>query len=814
MAQAKNTTTTIRSKLTRQMLVVGIVPLIVLGAVAYFTMSRAITLFGGGLDSAAQSMERGVVGATLTKGAEDVTARVDSYVEERVKDVTIWASDPLVIEAAVRASAAARAYGWPGYPDISRDQKVIDRIEEEMKGTRTLNPVPAATQYLKDQLALSKGFKGVFFTDKSGYNAAVSNMTSDFVQSDEEWWVNAWTKGIDIGGTSLNPLTMKKPAAPGARVVFDESAGVWSIAIAVRIDHPRTKEPLGVMKAVLDISAVQALASRAAAKIPGGDVKVFVAGTGDLIADTSVKHGRKFIMAAEGNLLARHFKAAAAMSQKDGPRAGYLIGQSEFHGTAPVVEQVIGYAKSAGKGEFKDVPGFEGLGWATVVGQERKLAFAALDELTRVQSALLGQRRWLEALVLGVVALAGGGIVGVGAVLGRRIATPIQELSAAATRVSGGDLGVQVPVRSNDEIGRLTETFNETVVRLRAQVQTEAERDEERRTRQELQQNITKFLDTVVEISEGDLTRRGDVTADVLGNVVDAVNVMVEELAVIVGSVRTAALHVAASSNEMIGAAADMTSGAQAQTREAMSVTTAMDELTVSVRQVAANAEESAHAARVALEAARRGDDAVRKSLDGMQRIRREVQTISKRIKSLGDRSLEISAIVSTIEDIAGQTNLLALNATIEAAGAGEAGLRFAVVADEVRKLAERAARATKDIAALIHTVQAETQEAVLVTEHGTTEVESGYQIAAQARASLEEIAAVATRSAGLAQDISLATAQQARGTETVAASVQSISGVAVETEQGVLKTRKTIDELVKVAEELTSTLARFKLAA
>jgi twitching motility protein PilJ len=295
---------------------------------------------------------------------------------------------------------------------------------------------------------------------------------------------------------------------------------------------------------------------------------------------------------------------------------------------------------------------------------------------------------------------------------------------------------------------------------------------------------------------------------------VDAINLMVEEIAAIVASARTAALHVAASSHGMIVAAADMASGAQAQTREAMGVTTAMEALALSVRQVATSAEDSAHSAHQTLEAAQKGDEAVRGSLEGMQRIRREVQAISKRIKGLGDRSLEISAIASTIEDIAGQTNLLALNATIEAAGAGQAGLRFAVVADEVRKLAERVARATKDIADLVKTIQTETQEAVLVTEHGTGEVESGYQIAIQAGARLKEIAALAQRSAGLAQDISLATAQQVGGTETVAASVQSISSVAVETEHGVLQTRKTIDELVRVAEELTSTLARFKLPA
>ena len=401
-----------------------------------------------------------------------------------------------------------------------------------------------------------------------------------------------------------------------------------------------------------------------------------------------------------------------------------------------------------------------------------------------------------------------------GILFARHITRPLSSLTDLAQKMGRGDLTTTAQVTSRDEVGVLAATFNDTVVKLRSQVQTEAERDEERRARQELQRNITKFLDTVVEISHGDLSRRGVVTNDVLGSVVDSVNLMVEELAAIVGSVRTAALQVAASSGDMMVAAGDMATGAQAQTREAMSVTSAMEDLTRSVRQVASSAEDSAEAASRALDAATKGDTMVRESLEGMQRIRREVQTISKRIKSLGDRSLEISAIVSTIEDIAGQTNLLALNATIEAAGAGEAGLRFAVVADEVRKLAERCARATKDIASLIKTVQAEMQEAVLVTEHGTNEVEAGYQLTVQAGASLKEIATVAKRSAGLAQDISFATAQQARGTEMVAASVQSISSVAVETEQGVLRTRKTIDELVKVAEELTLTLARFKLAA
>jgi twitching motility protein PilJ len=196
-----------------------------------------------------------------------------------------------------------------------------------------------------------------------------------------------------------------------------------------------------------------------------------------------------------------------------------------------------------------------------------------------------------------------------------------------------------------------------------------------------------------------------------------------------------------------------------------------------------------------------------------MQRIRGEVQVISKKIKSLGDRSLEISNIVDTIEEIASHTNLLALNAAIEAAGAGEAGLRFAVVADEVRKLAERSAKATKDIAALIKSVQAETHEAIVVMEQGTHEVEAGYRVTVQAGDSLKDIATISEKSAELAQDISRATQQQVRGAESVASAVRSIAGVAVQTEQGVLQSRKTVDELARLAEELTASLARFKLA-
>ncbi|PYM96343.1 MAG: hypothetical protein DME04_02050 [Candidatus Rokuibacteriota bacterium] len=404
--------------------------------------------------------------------------------------------------------------------------------------------------------------------------------------------------------------------------------------------------------------------------------------------------------------------------------------------------------------------------------------------------------------------------IGAGALFAHRIIRPVGQLVQVAERVGQGDLSKLVPVRSRDEIGQLAMTFNEAIVRLRSLVQTEAERDEERRRHEDLQRNITRFLDVATEISQGDLTRRGEVTSDVLGSVVDAINVMVAELATIIDDVREAAQQVLANANEMIGAMEQTAGGAQTQSREAVSVSNAMETLTRSMRRVAEDAEASSAAARRAFDAATTGEQAVRASLTGMQRIRGEVQRISRKVKSLADRSLEISEIVNTIEDIASQTHLLALNAAIEAAGAGESGLRFAVVAEEVRKLAERSGKAAKDIVVLIKAVQSETQQAVVAMEEGTKEVEAGYKVTVEAGDSLHQIGEISQKSSALAWDISQATQEQVRGVEGGAVAVQSIAGVAVQTEKAVLETRKTMDQLVRVAEALMASLSRFKLAA
>jgi methyl-accepting chemotaxis protein len=390
-------------------------------------------------------------------------------------------------------------------------------------------------------------------------------------------------------------------------------------------------------------------------------------------------------------------------------------------------------------------------------------------------------------------------------VLSNKVEKPVNHLVEYSHKFAAGEYTSRPHIESNDDFGLIAENFVSTSDRINRAVHNHE-------AQEALQKSVTEFLTVVSQIGRGDLTLRGRVTNDALGNVVDSVNYMLDNFTKVLERVRKAAIDVSSSANEILLSSEDMASGAVQQDQEITNTSSAVEELTVSMKQVSNNAEASAEAARRALDAAEQGNRAVRDTLEGMQRIRSSVQATAKKIKSLGDRSLEISEIINVINDITEQTNLLALNAAIEAARAGEAGRGFAVVADEVRKLAEHSRTATKDIAALIKAIQAETNEAVVVMEEGTKEVEVGARLADQAGKALEAISSVVRQSAELVQEISLASKQQVRGTEGVANAMQIISNITRQTSQGARQTARTVENMVKLSEQLNEALSQFRI--
>ena len=133
-------------------------------------------------------------------------------------------------------------------------------------------------------------------------------------------------------------------------------------------------------------------------------------------------------------------------------------------------------------------------------------------------------------------------------------------------------------------------------MQLRGKVQSEEELERERREREELQTNVGAFLDVAMDIAEGDFTKRGNVSEDVLGNVVDAINLMVEEVAYLLGQTRDAALSVNEGASEMIATTESIAQSAQRQAAEAERARAETEQVTDSIRKMAQQADESANA--------------------------------------------------------------------------------------------------------------------------------------------------------------------------------------------------------------------------
>jgi twitching motility protein PilJ len=360
-------------------------------------------------------------------------------------------------------------------------------------------------------------------------------------------------------------------------------------------------------------------------------------------------------------------------------------------------------------------------------------------------------------------------------------------------------------VKTADELGQLGDTLNRTIDRLQGLVQTESDRDK-------MQHQVMDLLSVVSSAAEGDLTIKAEVTADALGSVADAFNLMITGLTTLVTHASNVATEIQRSTSDILRSADGMRTGAEQQAAQIRHASEAVNAMSSTTQRMAENAEAATQTSLKATQAAVKGGAAVTETIKGMQRIRATVQSTGKKIKGLGERSLEIGAIIEVINEIATQTNLLALNAAIEAARAGEQGKGFAVVADEVRKLAERAARATKDITGLIKGIQVETSEAVTVMEEGTREVEEGTKLADQAGAALREIEQIVKQTANLMTDITRAAADQVQSTTSVVHTMDTISNLTQETTLGVQDTVATINNLADLTKRLNDAINRFKI--
>jgi twitching motility protein PilJ len=326
------------------------------------------------------------------------------------------------------------------------------------------------------------------------------------------------------------------------------------------------------------------------------------------------------------------------------------------------------------------------------------------------------------------------------------------------------------------------------------------------------QEAILRLLNEMGNLADGDLTVQASVTEDVTGAIADSINFTIEELRTLVKGINSATDQVAKATQDAQAISNRLYEASQRQNKEIQQASSSVLQMAQSISEVSQSAAQSQRVAQQSLAAAEKGAQSVQNQIAGMNEIRTQIQDTSKRIKRLGESSLEIGEIVELISDITEQTNVLALNAAIQAASAGEAGRGFTVVAEEVQRLAERSGEATKQIEAIVKTIQADTQDAVAAMEKSTVGVVEGTKLSDAAGQALEEIRRVSRELAELIGGISAQTQKQSASVTDVTRGMQGILKITEETTEGTKQTNVSIGQLTRLAAELRSSVAGFKV--
>lgn len=239
-------------------------------------------------------------------------------------------------------------------------------------------------------------------------------------------------------------------------------------------------------------------------------------------------------------------------------------------------------------------------------------------------------------------------------------------------------------------------------------------------------------------------------------------------------------------------------------------VAAAIHEMSMTANEVAQSASETAEAARRSAESTAAGLSLAKENRANMEKLTQGIHETTAVIQSLNEHALKINSILATIQGIAEQTNLLALNAAIEAARAGEQGRGFAVVADEVRALSQRTHDATGEIQTMIEGLQTQTGNAVTMMDKSVSVTQDTAENARGVAESLSAINEAIGLINNMSDRIANASGEQHKATDEISRITSTIKDAADHLATNAHEADQRAQSLAKLATDLSANLNRF----
>ena len=457
------------------------------------------------------------------------------------------------------------------------------------------------------------------------------------------------------------------------------------------------------------------------------------------------------------------------------------IGEESFRLVGKLVLVIVGFAFSFAllAYVFWDVTGAPGQAAFDPQGKETIIAI----------SALIG----LSAILILVVII-------------RNLTHALGAILAALAKVQAGDLQARTGLKEYDQFGSIGRALD-VILDERVKVEKNYKKENE-----DLSHAVVQLLHGVHRLSQNDLTARVEVTEDATGPLADSLNLLADEIARVLQGVVNISNDISQFCHSVKDHSDTVIEFSNRERKEVDSATSeliAASNVMMNIAELARNCNTSADAA---MEITSTAKDTVIGTVDSINGIREIIRETEKRIKRLGERSQEISSIVSLINSIAERTHILALNASIHAASSGEAGRGFVVVADEVQRLSENAREATAQISSLVNNMQSETSEVVVAMNNVISAVVSGSNLAGRAGEQMQETLQRTNQLVNMVQQIAVNSDEQVKAARIITERARMIKDSTEKTNQELQEQSVHADKLVQFSSQLVKAVGVFKL--
>jgi len=324
---------------------------------------------------------------------------------------------------------------------------------------------------------------------------------------------------------------------------------------------------------------------------------------------------------------------------------------------------------------------------------------------------------------------------------------------------------------------------------------------------------LQQAVKTAETVAAGDLTLQTQIQGD------DELTRLARALQIMQTNLREAIVQIGSSSSQLASAAEELnvvteesSKALQLQNDEVQQAAAAITQMSAAVDEVAQTALRTSDASTESARLASDGKLRVAETAAVINEMNSDMTDSSEVINTLATQVASIGQVLDVIQSIAEQTNLLALNAAIEAARAGEAGRGFAVVADEVRSLAHRTQVSTGEIEAMVREVQNSATAAVSsITNTGKKASEAQTVV----KAAAEVLDRIANRILSISDSnhiIASAAEQQSKVAREIDRNIITISDLAAQTAAGAHQTSASSSELTRLAFDLNTLVARFRV--